>query len=223
MAGWMFGYIADHPGRASWSPPGWSTSSVLAARAHGGSARASPPSRYAWQLFQMPYAIVGISVITALLPRMSAHAAPKATGPACGPTSRPGVRLSSVIVVPCRAGAGRARPAARRGPPRPRQHRVASARYMGVVFAVFCLGLVPYMVFQLQLRVFYALHDSRTPALIGVRDDGRNVGANYSPWPSCRRAGRGRAGARLRPGQPGRRGRRLAGAQPQARRAGRPA
>jgi len=29
---------------------------------------------YAWQLFQMPYAIVGISVITALLPRMSAHA-----------------------------------------------------------------------------------------------------------------------------------------------------
>ena len=30
---------------------------------------------YAWQLFQLPYAIVGISVITALLPRMSAHAA----------------------------------------------------------------------------------------------------------------------------------------------------
>ena len=33
------------------------------------------PFAYAWQLFQMPYAIVGISVITALLPRMSAHAA----------------------------------------------------------------------------------------------------------------------------------------------------
>ena len=30
---------------------------------------------YAYQLFQMPYAIIGISVITALLPRMAAHAA----------------------------------------------------------------------------------------------------------------------------------------------------
>ena len=45
---------------------------------------------------------------------------------------------------------------------------VADARYLGEVFAVFCLGLLPYMFFQLQLRVFYALHDSRTPALIGL-------------------------------------------------------
>jgi putative peptidoglycan lipid II flippase len=45
---------------------------------------------------------------------------------------------------------------------------IASARYMGQVFAVLCLGLVPYTIFQLQLRVFYASHDSRTPALIGV-------------------------------------------------------
>ena len=36
------------------------------------------------------------------------------------------------------------------------------------MFAVFSLGLVPYMLFQLLLRVFYALHDSRTPALIGL-------------------------------------------------------
>jgi putative peptidoglycan lipid II flippase len=33
---------------------------------------------------------------------------------------------------------------------------------------VFSLGLVPYMTFQLLLRVFYALHDSRTPCLIGL-------------------------------------------------------
>ena len=57
---------------------------------------------------------------------------------------------------------------------------VASARYMGEVFAVLCLGLVPYTVFQLQLRVFYALHDSRTPALIGVVTMIVNVGANYA-------------------------------------------
>jgi len=54
----------------------------------------------------------------------------------------------------------------------------ADARYLGVVFAVFSLGLAPYMMFQLLLRVFYALHDSRTPALIGVLTMAVNIAAN---------------------------------------------
>jgi putative peptidoglycan lipid II flippase len=54
---------------------------------------------YAWQLFQMPYAIIGISVITALLPRMSAHAAERRFALVRDDFST-GVRLSSVIVVP---------------------------------------------------------------------------------------------------------------------------
>jgi putative peptidoglycan lipid II flippase len=55
---------------------------------------------------------------------------------------------------------------------------VASARYLGEIFAVFSLGLLPYMIFQLQLRVFYAMHDSRTPALIGLAAMTMNIGAN---------------------------------------------
>ena len=47
-----------------------------------------------------------------------------------------------------------------------------------MVFAVFCLGLLPYMIFQLQLRVFYALHDSKTPALIGLVTMTVNIVAN---------------------------------------------
>jgi putative peptidoglycan lipid II flippase len=54
----------------------------------------------------------------------------------------------------------------------------AEARYIGLVFAVFCLGLLPYMIFQLQLRVFYSLHDSRTPALIGLVTMTVNIVAN---------------------------------------------
>ena len=53
-----------------------------------------------------------------------------------------------------------------------------AARYIGVVFAVFCLGLLPYMIFQLQLRVFYSLHDSKTPALIGLVTMIVNIVAN---------------------------------------------
>ena len=54
----------------------------------------------------------------------------------------------------------------------------AEARYTGVVFSVFCLGLLPYMIFQLQLRVFYSLHDSRTPAFIGLVTMTVNIAAN---------------------------------------------
>jgi putative peptidoglycan lipid II flippase len=49
-----------------------------------------------------------------------------------------------------------------------RSYGLPAARETGVVFAIFCLGLLPYMIFQLQLRVFYSVHDSKTPALIGL-------------------------------------------------------
>jgi putative peptidoglycan lipid II flippase len=122
---------------------------------------------YAWQLFQLPYAIVGISVITALLPRMSAHAAERRFGDVKRDFSS-GVRLSSVIVVPAGLillvlGAPLAEAVLGYG-----QMTIAGARYTGLVFGIFSLGLVPYMMFQLMLRVFYAMHDSRTPMFIGV-------------------------------------------------------
>jgi putative peptidoglycan lipid II flippase len=42
------------------------------------------------------------------------------------------------------------------------------ARYIGEVFGAFCLGLLPFMLTQLQLRVFYSFHESKTPAVIGI-------------------------------------------------------
>jgi putative peptidoglycan lipid II flippase len=122
---------------------------------------------YAWQLFQMPYAIVGISVITALLPRMSAHAAEKKFLLVKNDFSG-GVRLSSVIVVPASLvlfvlGAPLAEALFGYGSTQP-----AQAAYIGSVFGIFSLGLVPYMMFQLMLRVFYSMHDSRTPMFVGV-------------------------------------------------------
>jgi putative peptidoglycan lipid II flippase len=126
-----------------------------------------PAYSYAWQLFQMPYAIVGISVITALLPRMSAHASEKNYSLVRSDFSG-GVRLSSVIVVPAALilavlGAPFAEALFGYG-----STSVTQASYIGAVFGIFSLGLVPYMMFQLMLRVFYAMHDSRTPMYIGV-------------------------------------------------------
>jgi murein biosynthesis integral membrane protein MurJ len=132
---------------------------------------------YAWQLFQLPYAIIGVSVITALLPRMSAHAAERRY-PLVRDDFSTGVRLSSVIVVPASVLL------IVLGPPLAEflfghgSTTSAEARYIGEVFSVFSIGLVPYMMFQLMLRVFYALHDSRTPMFIGVAVMVANIGTS---------------------------------------------
>jgi len=174
MAGWMFGYIATTQVAFLITTRVANEAAVRAHHLHGSG---YTDYSYAWLLFQLPYAIVGISVITALLPRMSAHAADGKYDLVSGDFST-GVRLSSVIVVPA------AVVLAVLGPPLAEvllgygSMSFADARYLGEVFAVFSLGLAPYMLFQLLLRVFYALHDSRTPALIGVLTMAVNIAAN---------------------------------------------
>ena len=122
---------------------------------------------YAWQLFQLPYAVVGISVISALLPRMSSHATDRRYSLVREDFST-GVRLASVIVVPAAVFLGVL------GAPLCEflfsfgSSSALDGRYIGEVFAVFALGLVPFMLTQLQLRVFYSFHENRTPAIIGM-------------------------------------------------------
>jgi murein biosynthesis integral membrane protein MurJ len=167
MAGWMFGYIAT-------TQIAFLVTTKLAQDA---SKQGITQYNYAWLLFQLPYAVVGISVITALLPRMSAHAAERRYGLVRQDFSA-GVRLSAAIVVPCSLVLAALGPKLGELFYGHGAMTIADARYTGVVFSVFCLGLVPYMVFQLQLRVFYALHDSRTPAIIGLATMVVNIVAN---------------------------------------------
>ena len=132
-----------------------------------------------WLLFQLPYAIIGFSIITALLPRMSGHAGEGRYDEVRRDFSG-GVRLASVIIAPIALGmAVLAAPLAAlllgHG-----STSVASATYMGEVLAIFSVGLLPYMLFQLLLRIFYAMHDSRTAAMIGVAVMVVNVAAAFA-------------------------------------------
>jgi putative peptidoglycan lipid II flippase len=167
MAGWMFGYIAT------------TQISLLVATKLATDANQTGITdyNYAWLLFQLPYAVVGISVITALLPRMSAHASERRYRLVRQDFST-GIRLAASIVVPCSLVLAVLGPALAELFFAHGATSVSQARYMGVVFAVFCLGLLPYMLFQLQLRVFYSLHDSKTPAIIGVVTMVVNIVAN---------------------------------------------
>jgi putative peptidoglycan lipid II flippase len=171
MAGWLAGYVVT-------TQAAFLSTLVIAniASKHVPTAGYSPYS-YAYQLFQMPYAVVGISVITALLPRMSAHASARRYSWVRADFST-GIRLSAVIVVPsalllATLGAPLAEFLFAHG-----STSVADAHYIGQVFAVFSLGLVPYMIFQLLLRVFYSLHDSRTACLIGLVTMTTNIVVN---------------------------------------------
>ena len=175
MSGWMFGYVLTT--QVAYLITAIISSYADASKhAHGSSDGFSAYS-YAWLLFQLPYAVIAISVITALLPRMSANAADGRYDLVRSDFSG-GVRLSSVIVAPAALVLAVLGPSLGVMLLSYGNTNVASARYTGLVFAIFSLGLMPYMLFQLLLRVFYALHDSKTPALIGVATMITNVAAN---------------------------------------------
>ena len=181
MAGWMFGYIVTTQIALLVTQNLANNAAVRGQAANIGYGAGFSAYQYAWLLFQLPYAIVGISVITALLPRMSAHAA-DARYELVRQDFSAGVRLASVITVPA------AVVLAVLAPPLAvlllghGSTSVADATFVGEVFAVFSLGLVPYMLFQLLLRVFYAMHDTRTTAFIGLAAMAVNIGVNVAAW-----------------------------------------
>ena len=174
MSGWMFGYVLTTQIAFLFTTR---VSNIAGHRAGQAVGAGFAAYSNAYTLFQLPYAIVGISVITALLPRMSAHAAERKYRLVAADFST-ATRLAAVIVVPA------ALILAVLGTPLAEgifgygSTSVASARYLGEIFAVFSLGLLPYMMFQLLLRVFYAMHDSRTPALIGCVTMVLNIATN---------------------------------------------
>ena len=160
MAVWMLGYVVSTQITFIVT-----TNLANAASVHVPDAGVSAYN-YAYTLFLLPYAIIGVSVTTALLPRMSKHAAEGRFWLVRDDFSA-SIRLSSVILVPAALLLAVLGPALCEVLFSYHSSTVEDARYIGEVFGAFSLGLVPFVIFQLLLRVFYALHDSRTPAIIG--------------------------------------------------------
>ena len=165
---WMFGYVATQWLGNLVAQRVANSAGNSAAHLHPAvSGVGYPAYAYAWQLFQLPYAIVGISVISALLPRMSGHATDRRYSLVRDDFSK-GVRVASVIVVPAAVflgvlGAPLCEFLFAHGNTTWQQ-----ARYIGEVFGAFSIGLVPFMLTQLQLRVFYSFRENRTPAIVGM-------------------------------------------------------
>ncbi|MEI4271635.1 murein biosynthesis integral membrane protein MurJ [Klenkia sp. LSe6-5] len=118
-------------------------------------------------LFQMPYGIIGVALLTALVPRMS-RAASRQDVPAVAADLSLGMRLSAVGLLPVTALLAVLSPALTTVAFGHGQTSLEEARAIGVALALGAFGLLPMAVTLLQLRVFYAMKDARTPTLIQV-------------------------------------------------------
>jgi putative peptidoglycan lipid II flippase len=122
---------------------------------------------YAYLLMMMVNGIAAVSVMTALMPRMSAAAAEHRWSDVAANLSL-GTRLSSVLLIPGTAallvlGSQMAVVLFQWG-----NFRQADALAAGPAIALAGFGLVPFAISQMQIFAFYALPDTRTPALINL-------------------------------------------------------
>lgn len=122
---------------------------------------------YAFLLVLLPHSVVAVSVITALLPRMSRNAG-EGRASAVAADLASGVKLSAVILIPAAFASIVLGPLI--GAVLFAHHALglAAGRLVGATLAAYAISLVPFSAFQLQLRAFYALHDTRTPALVNI-------------------------------------------------------
>ncbi|HYY78677.1 MAG TPA: murein biosynthesis integral membrane protein MurJ [Actinomycetes bacterium] len=128
----------------------------------------------AFIFFQLPHGVFAVSVMTALLPPLSEDAV-AADWDAFRATLSRGVRLTAAVLLPAALGyLALAGPIVRLL----LEHGVvtgASTQLLTRVLEVFVLGLVSFSTFQLLLRAFYALQDTRTVFLLNIVSTGTNV------------------------------------------------
>lgn len=157
---WVIGYVAV-------SQLGVVVALRIANQAQRDGGLGSSAFQFASLLFQMPYGIIGVALLTALLPRMS-RAAARSDVPGVVQDLSLGTRLSALGLLPVTAalivlGPALGIVAFARG-----NTSVAEAEAIGTALAIGAFGLLPMAVTLLQLRVFYAMKDARTPTLIQV-------------------------------------------------------
>ncbi|MBV9870994.1 MAG: murein biosynthesis integral membrane protein MurJ [Frankiaceae bacterium] len=122
---------------------------------------------YAYILFSLPYAIVAVTVITALFPQMS-RSATEGDEPAVARALSQGLSIAGVVLVPATLilvvlGPQIAVAVFQHGQVSP-----GNAQQTGDILAAFGIGLVPFSMFQMQLRAWLAVRDSRTPMMVNL-------------------------------------------------------
>jgi putative peptidoglycan lipid II flippase len=119
----------------------------------------------AWLLLQVPYGVLGVSLLTALMPRMSRAAAEGRNADVLADLSL-GSRLLAIFLIPVSVLLTVFGPQVGVALFGLRSANLGGAAQLGAALAVSAFGLWFYGITMLQMRVFYAMTDSRTPTLI---------------------------------------------------------
>ncbi|MEU0506609.1 murein biosynthesis integral membrane protein MurJ [Nocardia sp. NPDC005998] len=121
---------------------------------------------YAELLFQVPYGILAASVLTVLMPRISRAAAIGDHAAVIADLSR-GARYLSVALIPVTMAMSLLGPGFATLVFTGRVD-VDAARLIGMAVGCSAFGLAPFALVMLQMRVFYAYNDTRTPTVINI-------------------------------------------------------
>jgi putative peptidoglycan lipid II flippase len=132
----------------------------------------------AFTFFMLPHGLFAVSVITALLPGMSEHAVHQQWDEFRERLST-GIRATLLLILPASVGY------LVLGEPIVRtllQHGVMTQRstqLVATVLRLFVIGLVPFSLFQLLSRAFYAMQDTKTPFVINCFSVGTNIAIDF--------------------------------------------
>ncbi|BBY58421.1 murein biosynthesis integral membrane protein MurJ [Mycolicibacterium sarraceniae] len=130
-------------------------------------AAASGPAIYAytWLVLQLPFGIIGVTVLTVVMPRLSRNAAANNTRAMLADLSL-ATRLTMVTLIPVVALMTVGGPAMGSALFAYGKFGEVDASYLGMAISLSAFTLIPYALVLLQLRVFYAREQPWTPILI---------------------------------------------------------
>lgn len=130
-------------------------------------AAASGPAiyNYTWLVLQLPYGMIGVTVLTVVMPRLSRNAAADDTGAVLADLSL-ATRLTLITLIPIVAFMTVGGPAIGSALFAYGHFGEVDAGYLGVAIALSAFTLIPYGLVLLQLRVFYAREQPWTPIVL---------------------------------------------------------
>jgi putative peptidoglycan lipid II flippase len=132
-------------------------------------AAASGPAiyNYTWLVLMLPFGMIGVTVLTVVMPRLSRNAAADDT-PAVLADLSLATRLTMVTLIPIVAIMTVGGPAIGSALFAYGNFGEVDAGYLGVAITLSAFTLIPYALVLLQLRVFYAREQPWTPILLIV-------------------------------------------------------
>jgi putative peptidoglycan lipid II flippase len=130
-------------------------------------AAASGPAiyNYTWLVLMLPFGIIGVTVLTVVMPRLSRNAAADDV-PAVLADLSLATRLTMVTLIPIVALMTVGGPAMGSALFAYGKFGEVDANYLGMAISLSAFTLIPYALVLLQLRVFYAREQPWTPILI---------------------------------------------------------